>query len=187
MKFPAFEFDDGFDGVARSARKMAPSRWVTVAAYSVLVAVTLSRQAATIWAACFILAEFWSWLATNPHARGGALTRGDRVFYLTSAVAVNAVWVGLGLAYWVAGFPGAEYFALLLWSALLLNGMSHSYRSPLACLVFGAPSALCILITPFVLPRFDGFQQAFVLIGVVTPYAWRALRRLEAEDLAAAG
>jgi hypothetical protein len=31
------------------------------------------------------------------------------------------------------------------------------------------------------------FVMFFVLIAVVTPYAWRALRRLEAEDLAALG
>ena len=175
MKFPAFEFDEGFDGVARSARKMAPSRWLTVAIYSLLVGATLTREFAVVWAVCFVLAEFWSWLATNPHARGQTLTRRDRVFYLTSAVAVNAVWVGLGLAYWVAGFPGAEYFALLLWSALLANGVSHSYRSPLACLVFGGPSALCILIAPFVLPRFEGYQQAFVLVGVVVFFGYAIL------------
>lgn len=175
MKFPAFEFDEGFDGVARSARKMALSRWITVAIYSLLVAYTLSREVAAIWAGCFVLAEFWSWVATNPHASGRTLTRGDRVRYLTSALAINAVWVGLGAMYWRADFSGAGYFALLLWSALLVNGMSHSYRSPLASLVFSAPSALCILLAPFVAPRFDGFQQAFVLIGVVVYVGYAVL------------
>jgi len=167
MKFPVFAFDEGFDGVARSARKMALSRWLTVSVYSLLVAATASREIAMVWAGCFVLAELWSWLATNPHAAGRPLTRADRLSYLGSALATNLVWVGLGLVYWMQDFPGAPYFALLLWSALLFNGMSHSYRSPLASLVFGAPSGLCILLTPFVFPRFDGAQQAFVLIGVV--------------------
>ena len=143
------------------------SRWLTVSVYSLLVAATASRAAAAIWAGCFIMAELWSWLATNPHAAGRPLTRADRVSYLGSALATNLVWVGLGLVYWMQDFAGASYFALLLWSALLFNGMSHSYRSPLASLVFGGPSALCILLAPFLLPRFEGAQQAFVLIGVV--------------------
>jgi signal transduction histidine kinase len=75
--------------------------------------------------------------------------------------------VGLGAAYWVAAFSGSEYFALLVWSALLLNGMSHVYRSALAALAFGAPSAICILLAPLVAPRFDGAQQVFVALGVV--------------------
>ena len=94
-------------------------------------------------------------------------TRAQRISYLGSALALNGVWVGLGVAYWVADFSGSEYFALLVWSALLLNGMSHAYRSPLASLVFGTPSGLCILLAPLFFPRFHGAQQAFVALGVM--------------------
>ena len=166
MKLPVFEFDEGFDGVARAARRMAPSRWITVAVYAVLVAWTLSPAIAVGWVASFALAEVWTMIATAPHARG-VPTRAQRISYLGSAIAINGVWVGLGAAYWMTDFPGAEYFALLVWSALLLNGMSHAYRSPLASLVFGAPSGLCILLAPLIFPRFHGPQQAFVTLGVM--------------------
>jgi signal transduction histidine kinase len=166
MKVPVFEFDEGFDGVARAARRMAPSRWITVAVYALLVAWTLSPTIAAGWVAIFGIAEIWTMAATAPHARG-VPTRRQRISYLGSALAVNLVWVGLGLAYWMADFQGAEYFALLVWSALLLNGMSHAYRSPLAALVFGTPSGLCILLAPLLVPRFSGAQQAFVALGVM--------------------
>lgn len=165
MKFPIFEFDEGFDGVARAARRMTLSRFLTVALYSVLVGLTLSPAFAASWVAVFLVAETWTWIATRPHARGTPTLR-QRVFYLGSAVGVNLVWVGLGLAYWFASFPSSEYFALLIWSALLINGMSHVYRSPLAALVFGAPSGLCILLTPLAAPRFEDAQQVFVAVGV---------------------
>ena len=70
MKLPVFEFDEGFDGVARAARRMAPSRWITVAVYAVLVAWTLSPAIAVGWVASFGLAEVWTMIATAPHARG---------------------------------------------------------------------------------------------------------------------
>lgn len=166
MKLPVFEFDEGFDGVARAARRMAPSRWITVAVYAILVAWTLSPAVAAGWVAFFAFGEAWTMIATAPHARG-VPTRAQRISYLGSALALNGVWVGLGVAYWVADFSGSEYFALLVWSALLLNGMSHAYRSPLASLVFGAPSGLCILLAPLFFPRFHGAQQAFVALGVM--------------------
>jgi len=166
MKVPVIEFDEGFDGVARAARRMAPSRWITVSAYALLVAWTLAPIVAAVWVAVFVLAEIWTMIATAPHAKG-APSRGQQISYLGSALAINSVWVGLGLAYWMADFQGSEYFALLIWSALLFNGMSHAYRSPLAALTFGAPSALCILLTPLLLPRFEGAQQLFVVIGVI--------------------
>ena len=166
MKLPVFEFDEGFDGVARAARRMAPSRWITVAVYAVLVGWTLSPVIAIGWVAFFAFGEAWTMIATAPHARGTP-TRRQRISYLGSALTINSVWVGLGVAYWLADFPGAEYFALLVWSALLFNGMSHAYRSPLASLVFGLPSGICILLAPLLFPRFHGAQQAFVALGVI--------------------
>ncbi len=166
MKFPVFEFDDGFDGVARAARRMSLSRCLTVAVYSVLVAFTLSPTFAVGWVACFLVAEVWSWVGTRPHGRG-APTTAQRFSYLGSALALNLVWVGLALGYWFAEFSGSEYFALLIWSALLFNGISHAYRSPLASLTFGGPSGLCILLTPLLAPRFEGAEQVFVVIGAM--------------------
>jgi hypothetical protein len=190
MKFPVLAFDEGFDGVARSARRMTPSRWLTVAVYSVLVALTTTPRTALAWVCCFAVAETVTLLATAPHGRGAPLTRTHRIFYLASALAANLTWVGLGVVYWLADFPGASYFALLIWSALVANGMSHSFRSPLACVTFGAPSALCILLAPFLFPRFEGAQQIFVLIGVViyTGYAMLSAERgmRAANELAAA-
>jgi signal transduction histidine kinase/ActR/RegA family two-component response regulator len=190
MKFPVLAFDEGFDGVARSARRMTPSRWLTVAVYSVLVALTATPRIALAWVCCFAVAETVTLLATAPHGRGAPLTRIHRISYLLSALAANLTWVGLGVVYWLADFPGASYFALLIWSALVANGMSHSFRSPLACVIFGAPSALCILLAPFLFPRFEGAQQIFVLIGVViyTGYAMLSAERgmRAANELAAA-
>lgn len=166
MKFPVFEFDDGFDGVARAARRMSLSRCLTVAIYSILITLTLSPAFAIGWVGCFLLAEAWSWAATRPHM-SGTPTTAQRFSYLGSALALNLVWVGLAIGYWFAEFTGSEYFALLIWSALLFNGMSHAYRSPLAALVFGGPSGVCILLTPVLAPRFAGAEQAFVVIGVL--------------------
>jgi signal transduction histidine kinase len=166
MKFPVFEFDEGFDGVARAARRMAVSRWITVSIYAPLVAWTLTPTIAVAWVVIFVIAEVWAMAATAPHVKG-VPTRRQRQFCLGSALAINGVWVGLGVAYWMADFPGSEYFALLVWSALLFNGMSHAYRSPLAALVYGAPSGFCILLAPLLFPRFQGAQQWFVALGVM--------------------
>jgi len=166
MKFPVFRFDEGFDGVARSARKMSASRWATAAIYSLLIALTLSPGFALAWAICFVVAETWTLWATLPHLRG-APSPAQRWSYAGSALSVNLLWAGLGVGYWLAPFQGSEYFSLLIWSALLFNGMSHVYRSPLAALIFGTPSALCILLLPLFAPRFEGAQQAFVGLGVV--------------------
>ena len=190
MKLSVFAWDEGFDGVARSARKMAPSRWVTGALNAMLIAAVLSPRTAATWVFAFAVAEVWTWLATSGHKSDAPPSVLRRLSYLGSALAVNLVWVSLAFTYWRSGIPGAEFLAFLTWSALVANAISHAFRSPLAVLVFGGPSAITLLIATILFPAYEGPTQfaaalgALVFVGYAAISAERSV--LAARELAAA-
>lgn len=167
MSHSVFAYDEGFDGVARSARQLAPWRWVVALAYLALISRTLNPQVAAIWGGALALGEIVNWLATSPNRRGATPSLNARRGYLLSAVWVSCTWSGLGCAFWTSATPGGEYIALLIWSALLFNAASHAFRSPLALVSLGASSALSILIAPLLWPKFEGVFQLFVVLSVV--------------------
>ncbi len=190
MKLSVFAWDEGFDGVARSARKMAPSRWIVGVLNVFLVSAVLSPTIAAIWGVALALAEIWTWLATSVQGRGETPSRLGRLSYLGSALAVNFTWVGLAITYWLSDVPGAEVLAFLTWSALLLNGISHAFRSPLALLIFSTPSAIAVLVAALLFPRLEGPQLLAAAMGamVFIGYAAISARRsvVAARELAAA-
>ena len=201
MKLSVFAWDEGFDGVARSARKMAPSRWITGVLNAALIGALLGPRASMIWALALALAEVWTWFATSAHEGDKPPSALRRLSYLGSALAVNFVWVGLAFTYWRSGIPGAEFLAFLTWSALVANAISHAFRSPLAVLVFGAPSAVALLVATILFPAFQGPTQLAAALGAVVFVGYAAMsaersvlaarelvaarRELEAQTLAA--
>ena len=175
MKLSVFAWDEGFDGVARSARKMAPSRWVVGVLNAVLVGALLGPRTAAIWGLAFAFAELWTWLATSGHKAETTPSVLRRLSYLGSALSVNFVWVGLAFAYWRSALPGSEFLAFLTWSALVANAISHAFRSPLAVLVFGAPSAITLLIATLLFPAFEGAAQLAAALGAVVFVGYAAM------------
>lgn len=190
MKFADFAWDEGFDGVARSARKLAASRWVVGLLYAVLAGLTLTPATGVVWGAAFAVAETLTWLATSAYRPGQTPTRRSRLAYLSAVLTVNAVWMGLAFAYWFSSSPGAEFLALLIWSALLLNAISHAFRSPFALLVFSLPSATAILAAALLFPRFEGPHLLAAALGAVIFVSYAAISAnrsvLAARELAAA-
>lgn len=190
MKLSVFAWDKGFDGVARSARKMAPSRWITGVLNALLVGALLGPRTATIWALAFAFAEIWTWIVTSARKDETAPSFSQRLSYLGSALAVNFVWVGLALAYWCSAIPGAEFLAFLTWSALVANAISHAFRSPLAVVVFGAPSAITLLVATLFFPAFEGAAQLAAALGAVVFVGYAAMSAersvLAARELATA-
>lgn len=190
MKFADFAWDEGFDGVARSARKLAPSRWAVGLLYAVLAGLTLTPMTGAVWGAAFVIAETLTWLATSAYRPGETPTRRSRLAYLGAVLTVNAVWMGLAFAYWFSSSPGAEFLALLIWSALLLNAISHAFRSPFALLAFSLPSASAILAAALLFPRFEGPHLLAAALGAVIFVSYAAISAnrsvLAARELAAA-
>ena len=190
MSFLVLAYDDGFDGVAKASRSLAPTRWVTAVVVAGLVAATLGQGVAIIWALALGLAEIWTWLATTPHVRGVELSGRHRILYLASAVFGNSVWLGLSLAYWFAPPPAGPFVALLIWASLMLNAVSHAFRSPSALLLFSAPTATAMVAIPTFAPRFEGAFQLLAVVGLIVCACYAAIsaRRniVAAQDLAAA-
>lgn len=180
---------------------MAPSRWITGVLNAALVGALLGPRTAMIWVLALALAEIWTWLATAARQGDKPPSTLRRLSYLGSALAVNFVWVGLAFTYWRSGIPGAEFLAFLTWSALVANAISHAFRSPLAVLVFGAPSAVALLVATILFPAFEGPTQLAAALGAVVFIGYAAMsaergvlaarelvaarRELEAQTLAA--
>lgn len=154
-----------------------------------------------IWGLGWALAEIWTWFATAAYQDEKPPSALRRLTYLGSTLAINFVWVGLAFTYWLSGIPGAEFLAVLTWSTLVANAISHAFRSPLAMLVFGAPSAVALLVATILFPAFEGTTQLAAALGAVVFVGYAAIsaersvlaarelvaarRQLEAQTLAA--
>jgi len=167
MRISGLAYDDGFDGVALASRRLAPGRHGVALLIIAMVAANLGLRTALTWGAVLALAEAWGWLATGPYARGVAVTVRQRLNYLASAVAGNWTWLALSVLFWLAPFTGGRFIALLVWSALLLNAISHAFRSRFALLVFSLPTIAVMVATPLIAPRFEGAQQVLAVIGLM--------------------
>lgn len=185
-----FSDDRGFDGVALGARRLAPGRIAVALFFTFLVKLILGVQIAIYCGAALAVCEVWTWIATKPYARQQRLSPRDRAGYIASAMAINAVWLSFSLLFWTSFKPGTAFLALIIWAALMLNAISHAFRSPLALMIFSTPTAIVMVGTPLLIPRFEGPEQALAVIGVVVcaAYAVISARRnlAAAADLAEA-
>lgn len=172
-------FDDGFDAVAIDSLELQPWRLVVGLVVSALVAALLGVRTGLVWGAALAAVELSTRAAVRPFARGVRPTTAQRVGYLASGLAMNVVWVALSLLFWFDPAPTAPFTALLIWTCVLLGGVSLAFRSPLALVVFAGPASLAMVATPILAPRFDGAQQVVAVVGVLASasYAWVSARR----------
>lgn len=188
MKFPGY--DKGFDDLALAARKIAPGRWLVAVAVVVLIGFNLGWTTALWWGAAVFLAEAAVWLTTIPHARGASLSLRDRRRYLAATIAINWTWIVLGVLFWLSPLQGTAFISLLIWASLMLNAISHAFRSQLALVVLSTPTALVMVAIPTLLPRFSGAQQVMTVVGLLVCASYAALSAqrnvVAARDLAAA-
>ncbi|MFN3513606.1 MAG: ATP-binding protein [Phenylobacterium sp.] len=177
MSFPAY--DKGFDELALAARKLAPARGAVAVVVAALVAWNLGLSTAFAWGAALALAEFVNWLTTTPYARGAAIDARRRGAYLAATLAGNFVWLALGVLFWRASASGTAFIALLIWASLLVNAISHAYRSRFAWIVLSTPVMVVMVATPLLVPRFAAPQQAMTVFGVLVcaAYATVSARR----------
>jgi signal transduction histidine kinase len=175
MKFQGFEDDAGFDGVALASRGLAIPRLIVAVLVIATVTVTIGRLQAAIWGAALLASEVWSWLATAPHAAGKTLLPRHRLNYLASAMALNWLWLALSILYWLAPDRGSAFIALLIWASLLLNAISHAFRSWYALLIFSIPTALVMVGMPVASPRFEGSQHFLAVFGLVVFAAYAVI------------
>jgi signal transduction histidine kinase/ActR/RegA family two-component response regulator len=179
-------FDEGFDAVALEGRRLAPVRVGAIVPVAWLTCVNLGHEIAFTWGAAAVTVEVWTWLATRPHTRAATPTPGQRLNFLFASLGFSATWLTLASLNWTGPMStGLQYAALLLWAALLLNGISFSFRSRLGLAIFAGPVALAMLIEPVLIPRFHGALQITALIGMATCIAYgfmSALQNMRAAD-----
>jgi two-component system, sensor histidine kinase len=173
MTFPGY--DEGFDDLALAARKIAPARWLVASVVVVLVGFNLGWPVALGWGAAIFLAEAAVWLTTAPHARREPLRLRHRRRYLAATVAINWTWIVLGILFWFSPLAGTAFIALLIWASLLLNAISHAFRSQLALVVLSVPTALAMVAVPILVPRFEGPQQVMTVVGLLVCASYAAL------------
>jgi signal transduction histidine kinase len=163
------------DLVAVDSRRLGPARLVAAAVVVALVAVTLDARRAVLWGGAVLACEGWMWAVTGPFARGGPVSRGRRLAYMGSSLAGCASWLALSLMYWRDEAPGTGFLALLIWSSLLLNGISFAFRSNLALVMFVTPVSATMIAAPLLAPRFPGPQHAMAVVGLAILGAYSAI------------
>jgi signal transduction histidine kinase/ActR/RegA family two-component response regulator len=182
---PLSGFGAALDGVALEARRLSPARVLTAVAMAPLFWLILGGPAALGWAGAVALAEAAVWLSTTAHAAGRPIGGGRRAAYVAASLTGNAAWLGLAAAFWLSPRQGMSFFAMLVWACLVMNSVSFAYRSRAALALFGIPTALGMVATSLVWPRFSGAEQVLVLLGqaVLIGYAavcaWRNVRAAE--------
>jgi signal transduction histidine kinase len=163
------------DPVAVDSRRLGPARLAAAVVVTALVAATLDLQRALLWGFAILACEGWMWAVTGPFAKGAPISRGRRLAYMGSALAGCASWLALSLMYWTDQAPGAAFLALLIWSSLLLNGISFAFRSNLALAMFVTPVSATMIAAPFAAPRFPAPQQALAVVGLLILIAYSVI------------
>jgi signal transduction histidine kinase/ActR/RegA family two-component response regulator len=154
------------DLVAVDSRRLGPARLVAAAIVFALVVATLDLRRALLWGGAILACEGWMWAVTGPFARRQPVGRGRRLAYMGSALGGCATWLFLSLMYWRDPEPGTAFIAQLIWSSLLLNGISFAFRSNLALVMFVTPVRATMIAAPLLAPRFSGTVQAMALVGL---------------------
>ena len=172
-------FDDGFDDVAVVSRRLQPGRLLTGLVVAPLVVLLLGRWPGLAWTASLLLCEALTRIGTTPFVRQAPPRRGQRIFYLCTALGLHLVWVGLSLAFWFDPGPTSAFTALLVWTTVLIGGASQAFRSRLAFVAFTGPVSLAMVAAPILAPRFSGAQQMLTVAGLLAcvAYAWVLARR----------
>ncbi len=163
------------DSVALESRKLGVGRLAAAAVVIVLVAAMFGPVVAGLCGGAVLVCEGWMWIATWPHAAGRPLTQPIRLSYMASALAGCLVWLTLSVLFWRAPGPGAQFLALLVWAALLVNAISFAFRSPLAFMMFTIPVCSVMAATPIVAPKFSGTEQGAAVFGVILLGAYGAV------------
>jgi signal transduction histidine kinase len=163
------------DAVAVDSRRLGPARLVTAVVVVALVAATLDLKRALAWGSALLACEGWMWAVTGPFARGERISQGRRLAYMGSALSGCATWLALSLMYWTDRSPGTAFLTLIIWSALLLNGISFAFRSNLALVMFVAPVSATMIATPLFTPRFPGAPHLMGVVGLVILAAYAAI------------
>jgi signal transduction histidine kinase len=154
------------DLVAVDSRRLGPARLAAAAIVFALVVATLDFRRALLWGGATLACEGWMWAVTGPFARRQPVGRGRRLAYMGSALGGCASWLFLSLMYWRDPEPGTAFIAQLIWSSLLLNGISFAFRSNLALVMFVTPVSATMIAAPLLAPRFSGTVQAMAIVGL---------------------
>ncbi len=160
-------YDEGFDDLAVAARKLTAGRVIVAFVSAALISATLGVSLGLTWCAAILLVELMMWLTTAPHAAGIPLTLTHRRRYLAATLAGASTWVMLGVFFWLSPKTGTAFIALLIWASLLLNAISHAFRSRFSLVVLTAPPAAAMIAVPILAPRFHGPEQLMAVVGLL--------------------
>jgi signal transduction histidine kinase/CheY-like chemotaxis protein len=160
-------YDEGFDELAVAQRKIGPGRWLVALLVIGLAAANLGAAVALAWGAVTLLCEVAVYMTSRPHVRGLPLNNSHRARYLAATLGINVSWVVLGALFWLTPHSGTAFISLLIWSSLLLNAISHAFRSRFALAALATPVAVAMIALPIFAPRFYGPAQLMIVAGLM--------------------
>ena len=156
-------FEAGVETHARNTLQSLPLRLGGVLALGLILGWNVSPRDATIWIACALVSEAWSYLAWRKPI-WAAPTSVRHTQRLLSTVAASLVWTAAAVIYWWADSAALDAAALVLLTTLLINAQSIAPNSFATSIAFGLVPTLALITFPFT----DGFQPAAVVAVLTT-------------------
>lgn len=167
-----------FDLVAQDSHRLGPMRIGAALFLMAAAGPSLGWTPALVWGLAVTTLELVNWIVSRGFGRQGEPSRGQRLRYLSIAVASNLTWLSFAIMYWLHPPMGSAFIAALMWCALLLNAVGYAFRSPTALVLFGAPTIACIILAPMLLPRSTGPELTMSLVGSILCCGFAALAGL---------
>jgi hypothetical protein len=122
--------DDRVETVTPRTMAIMAARPLVALASAVLVALSLSPLAATVWALCVAISESWTWIATSPQRQKRPATVPERQLYFASIIFMNIVWCGLGVLLWLQPGIAFQVAATCLLATQIFHAQACTAQSP---------------------------------------------------------
>lgn len=159
--------DDRVETVTPRTMAIMAARPLVALASAVLVALSLSPLAATVWALCVAISESWTWIATSPQRQRRPASVPERQLYFASIIFMNFVWCGLGVLLWLQPGVAFQVAATCLLATQIFHAQTFTAQSPAMLAIVGGFPALTLLTLATIAGDMRGFDRLLVVGAVV--------------------
>ncbi len=166
--------DERIDVVAATVRYTRSARIAIGFTVAGLVALLLDGTTAAAWAATYVVAETWTWLASRPLVKGEPLTHRGRASYLAAIFAQSLTWSSLALIFWSGDGEPYRIGAMVTLAGLLVHAQGFSFRAPQTLVLLVTPPAALWLVLPVAFGGYSNPELFALTIGLITTLAYVA-------------
>jgi signal transduction histidine kinase/AmiR/NasT family two-component response regulator len=163
MKSLRVWLDARYQAVGAESYRMAPMRAGIALVLAAIAGAAVSWTLAAAWLGALAVFEGFVLVLTQPMGKV-KVGAGTLWAYFWSCNFAIPTWTSYGLILWTGHSAVCAPAAVGFWCGQMIYAQNFCTKSPLAALQAGIPSAAAPLLLPLIFPRFQGADQAVLML-----------------------